>query len=85
MLGWIFLGLTGAGIGWLLVTDYASIMSTIAGIFGFSFEPISGTSLFTDWLTWAISDYAGWILLGGMGLCGFVLITNTLRSGDLIQ
>lgn len=85
MLGWIFLGLTGAGIGWLLLTDYAGIMSAIAGALGFSFEPLTGTSLFTDWLTWAIGDIAGWLMLGGMGMCALVLIVNASRSGDLIQ
>lgn len=92
MLGWFFLaGLLG-GIPWILLTDYRGWASLFTSTTGFVIEPFTGTSLFTDWLYWALTagNYAGLLMLIGMISCGLVIVMNVTgfgkaRVGDPFQ
>jgi hypothetical protein len=78
--------LLGVGGALVILTDYLAIGSTIAGIFGFAYEPLTGTTFFTDALTWALSDTFGLLMLAGSAFMGLVIVYNaSSRRGDLFR
>ena len=82
MLGMIFLAATLGIIGYLAASS--AWVAGVAATVGFGFEPISGYSLFTDWLTWALTDVYGLFLLAGMGFVSLVVAIN-VSKGDASQ
>ncbi len=82
MIGWIFLGLSVGVVAYLAATSTA--LAAFMGTLGFSYEPLSGTSLFTDWITWSLTDIYGIILLGSMCFVGLILIVN-IAAGDVAR
>lgn len=79
MLGLIFLAASAGILAYLAASSvwFAGVAASV----GFVYEPISGTSLFTDWFTWALTDTYGLILLGGMAFASLVVLIN-VNSGD---
>ena len=86
MIGSIFLALLGVGGALAILTDYMAIGSTIAGALGFAYEPLTGTTFFTDALTWALADTYGLFMLAGSIFVGLVILLNASgRRGDVFQ
>ena len=86
MLGWIFLAGGLGGLFYVLATNYAGLAALFGSATGFTIEPFTGTSLFTDWLTWALTDIAGLFMLFGMALFIVVIAGNSMSgSGDLAR
>lgn len=82
MLGWLFLALGLGAIGYVLFTSAgAAFLSSLTGL---SIEPLTGSTLWTDWLTWSITDFYGLCLLGSMALLVMVLAIN-IASGDVAR
>ena len=70
----------------MILTDYMAIGSTIAGVFGFVYEPLTGTTFFTDALTWALGDTFGLLMLAGSAFMALVVVFNASgRRGDLFR
>jgi hypothetical protein len=76
----------GVGGALVILTDYLAIGSSIAAIFGFAYEPVTGTTFFTDALTWALADTFGLLMLVGSAFMALVIIFNaSSRRGDLFR
>lgn len=86
MIGWIFLALCCGGLSYVLATNYQGWATLIGSATGLSIEPFSGTSLFTDWITWAMTDTMGMMLVGGIAFFWLVILMNAAgHKGDLVQ
>lgn len=83
MLGMIFLAIIGGVIGYMAYNVYSG---GVGLGFGALTEPLTNTSLWTDWLTWSIGSLYGLFLLASMGFVLLVLIMNaTSGRGDIIR